>query len=156
LAGAVGTLVQLCPADESAVSMVDHITPKFIMQRFKSLTRNLRYSEEDVSAVAKTIAAAKASAKAQFKKNIVQILKLVQRNGYPRSCYDSIVSLLRSKIDDDEELGKRTSYLYSWQGLAKDCNMEGNEADAKEIVHSALDFFNNEGDSYTGEVREIL
>ncbi len=136
--------------------MAEMLTAKFVMQRFKILTKALRYAEEDVAAQAKAIATAKATAKAQMKKNISQILKLVQRNGYPRSCYPTIVATLLETIRNVQEQVVRISYLYSWENLAAECNMDGNEGEVKNIVFAALEFLNNEAENFTSEVSIML
>lgn len=132
----------MTPADNSEVNMTDVVTSKFIIQRFKSLTKGLRCSEEDV---ARLEAAAILAAKAQTKKIILQLMKLIQRNGYPRSCYREVRDLVKNDVD-------RSSYLYSWEDLSRECGMEGNESDVKEIVYEALHAINNSETDHSSDV----
>ena len=140
-------LGQLTPNDGSAETMTSLLTPKFVLNRLKALCKHMRYSEEDVAAAAKVVAVAKANAKQQMKKNATNVLKIMQRIGYPRGSYESIITDLSSAIEDNEKLVERCNYLLTWETFAKECNMVENISDLKQIVYSAIEAFNNDSET---------
>lgn len=140
-------LGQLNPVDGSTDNMASLLTPKIVLNRFKAISRFMRYSEEDVAAAAKVLAAAKNSAKQQMKKNAMNVLRNMQKIGYPRSCYDSIIEDLSKSIDDATKLAHRCSFLLTWDSFAKECNMIDSIGDLKDIVFSAVEAFNKDTES---------
>lgn len=123
------------------------VTQKFIVQRSRFIAKTLRCTAEAMASTAKTAAAAAKSAaaaaaamKTARKKHATAILKTLQRIGYPRSAYSSMIdSLSNSGLIAAEELAQRSSYLLSWQSLIEESNVTIPADEAKEIVFAALE-----------------
>jgi hypothetical protein len=135
-------LAQLNPLSGVSEPMRDYLTAKFILQRFKSLCRRSRWSVEDAVAAQLRVAAKQMEARQHLKKCVVQMLKLIQRNGYPRSSYTAVEEAIVHMVDDDDERTSRLSYLYSWGNLANESNLQDSDINVKDLVHSAVLAFN--------------
>ncbi len=118
----------------------DLLTSKFLLQRLKIITRHFRCTDEDQSALEKaaakaekSLAAAKNAEKNLKKKNVTNLLKAIQRIGYPRSTYENIP--YPERVVD-------SSYLLTWENFIKDADITLTIDEAKEITYEAINVFN--------------
>jgi hypothetical protein len=111
--------------DTNSSSPTDKLTMKLLVSRAKLLTKALRATEEELLTIQSKVNTLKNTEKNQRKKLVAQIFKTVQRIGFPRSMYPTIMEQLETKeeaLSAEELLNQRKSYLLTWEEFLQECN----------------------------------